>query len=57
MKLTNEQIEEIYQSFDCLIPKSLIKKVLKKVLDCVNKIDGNYLKISDEALEFLGGIR
>lgn len=29
----------------------------KKVLDCVNKIDGNYLKISDEALEFLGGIR
>ena len=29
----------------------------KKVLDCVNKIDGNYLKISDEALEFLGGAR
>ena len=29
----------------------------KKVLDCVNKIDGNYLKISDGALEFLGGIR
>lgn len=29
----------------------------KKVLDCVNKIDGNYLKISDEALEFLGGVR
>jgi hypothetical protein len=26
-------------------------------LDCVNKIDGNYLKISDEALEFLGGAR
>jgi hypothetical protein len=33
MKLTDEQIEEIYQSFDCLIPKSLIKKVLKKVLN------------------------
>lgn len=33
MKLTNEQIEEIYQSFDCLISKSLIKKVLKKVLN------------------------
>ena len=30
MKLTDEQIEKIYQSFDCLIPKSLIKKVLKK---------------------------
>ena len=29
----------------------------KKVLDCVNKIDGNYLKISDEALDFLGGAR
>ena len=29
----------------------------KKVLDCVNKIDGNYLKISDGALEFLGGAR
>ena len=29
----------------------------KKVLDCVNKIDGNYLKISDEALEFLGGAK
>ena len=29
----------------------------KKVLDCVNKIDGNYLKISDEALDFLGGVR
>lgn len=29
----------------------------KKILDCVNKIDGNYLKISDEALEFLGGAR
>ena len=33
MKLTDEQIEKIYQSFDCLIPKSLIKKVLKKVLN------------------------
>ena len=32
MELTNEQIEKIYQSFDCLIPKSLIKKVLQKVL-------------------------
>ena len=32
MKLTDEQIEEIYQSFDCLIPKSLIKKILKKIL-------------------------
>ena len=33
MKLTNEQIEEIYQSFYCLTSKSLIKKVLKKVLN------------------------
>ena len=33
MKLTNEQIEEIYQSFDCLIPKKKKKKVLKKVLN------------------------
>ena len=33
MKLTNEQIEKIYQNFDCLIPKSLIKKVLQKVLN------------------------
>ena len=33
MKLTDEQIEEIYQSFYCLVPKSLIKKVLQKVLN------------------------
>ena len=33
MKLTNEQIEKIYQGFDCLIPKSLIKKILQKVLN------------------------
>ena len=32
MKLTDEQIEKIYQSFDCLIPKSLIKKVLKTIV-------------------------
>ena len=33
MKLTNEQIEEIYQGFYCLIPKSLIRKILQKVLN------------------------
>ena len=38
MKLTDEQIEEIYQSFDCLIPKSLIKKVLKNKIYVVGYV-------------------